>query len=119
MRHWITAANGILLVANPVADSNTILGYVLAMTRKNSTSARLYSLATAAAARGQGIGALLIQGTECEVRRRGQNRIHLEVAEGNAKAQALYESLGYTRCGYIEAFYEDGQNAIRMEKTLK
>jgi len=119
MRHWITATNGILLVATPAGDSNNILGYALVMTRKNSTAARLYSLATAAAARGQGIGAKLMHASECEACRRGRDRIRLEVAEGNAKALALYESLGYTHCGYIEAFYEDGQNAVRMEKTLK
>lgn len=119
MRHWIKAANGILLVATSPGDPDTLLGYCLGYLRKNSRTIRMYSLVTSAAARGQGIGRLLLQSAEQQAFKAGCTRVRLEVAEHNTNAIRLYQQLDYQQFDYVPGFYEDGQNALRMEKNLK
>jgi [ribosomal protein S18]-alanine N-acetyltransferase len=116
MRHWIGADNGIFIVA--VDKSGALVGSSLAFTRRDSTSARIYSLAIAKKARGQGLGARLVRELEKRSRRAGFKRMHLEVAHGNDAAIGLYEKLGYTRVRSIPGFYEDGKDAWRMENVL-
>jgi ribosomal protein S18 acetylase RimI-like enzyme len=117
MRHWVGADNGIFVVA--VDKSGQLAGYCLAFTRQDSDSARAYSLAIAASARGQGLGARLFRDMERRCRKAGFSRIHLEVAHGNSAAISLYEKLGYVRVRSIPEFYEDGKDAWRMEKALR
>jgi ribosomal protein S18 acetylase RimI-like enzyme len=119
MRHWIKATNGILLVAINPEKPNVPLGYCLACLRKNSTTVRLYSLATAATARGLGIGALLLRNVESHALKAGCTRARLEVAEHNANAIRLYQKMDYQQFDYLPGFYEDGQNALRLQKNLK
>lgn len=116
LRHWISAANGILLVASE-ADG-ALLGSCLVLTRRDSRSARLYSIASAALARGRGIATQLLQAAEQQARLRGCTHMHLEVAEDNQPAIALYCRQGYSPCGFLPAFYEDGRNARRFRKQL-
>lgn len=116
MRHWIGAGNGIFVVA--VDKSDSLAGYGLVFTRADSDSARIYSLAIASSARGQGLGGRVVHELEKRCRRAGFARIHLEVAHGNAAALGLYEKLGYRRARSMPEFYEDGTDAWRMEKAL-
>jgi ribosomal protein S18 acetylase RimI-like enzyme len=116
MRHWIGADNGIFTVA--VDKSGALAGYCLAFTRRDSDSARAYSLAIAKSAQGQGLGRRLFQDMERRCRKAGFARIHLEVAHGNNVAIALYEKLGYSRVRNLPRFYEDGKDGWRMEKAL-
>ncbi len=115
MRHWIAAANAILLIA--VADS-TLLGSCLVLTRADSPAARLYSIAISKAARGQGLGSKLLRKAESEARSQGSSAMRLEVAAGNSAAIGLYQKLGYSVFGRKRAYYEDGQDALRMMKPL-
>ena len=117
MRHWIGADNGIFVVA--VDKSDQVAGYGLVFTRRDSDSARIYSLALARSARGQGLGARLVRELESRARKAGFTGMHLEVAHHNSAALALYEKLGYVRVRSIAAFYEDGKDAWRMEKKLR
>ena len=115
LRHWISAANGILLVA---ISNGALLGSALVFTRRDSTAARLYSIAIAKAARGQGLGSKLLRRAEQEARSLGLASMRLEVAAGNTPAIALYRKLGYEVFGRKLAYYEDGQDAVRMQKSL-
>lgn len=117
MRHWIKADNAIMLVA--ISAEQALLGYCLGFKRRNSHTLRLYSLATASAARGTGIGRQLLTEAERQARALGCNCLRLEVAENNQVALALYAKQGYQQFGFVPDFYEDGQNAVRMEKILK
>jgi ribosomal protein S18 acetylase RimI-like enzyme len=115
MRHWIGAGNGVLMVAT---SGDTLAGYCLAFIRRASPLARIYSLAIAPSARGQGLGIRLVRAVETACRKASCTRIHLEVAHGNKAALALYDKLGYVHARNLPGFYEDGQDAWRMEKAL-
>jgi ribosomal protein S18 acetylase RimI-like enzyme len=118
LRHWIRADNGVLLVARAEGPGGALLGSCLLLTRRNSRKARLYSIATAPAARGQGLGAKLLAAAEAAARKHGCDAVRLEVAEDNARAIALYHDHGYTQFGFTPGFYEDGRNALRLQKAL-
>ena len=115
LRHWIKAANGILLVA---AGGGEVYGYVLVLTRRDSRNARLYSLAIAAHARGLGLGGRLLRSAQQRARAAGCTGLRLEVSEGNSAALALYGKLGYERFARLPGYYENGENALRMRKAL-
>lgn len=55
----------------------------------------LNDLYTRPEARGQGVGAALMQAAESEARRRGCARLDLSTAHGNHTAQALYQAQGW------------------------
>lgn len=115
LRHWIGAENGILLVA---ISSGELLGSALVFTRVDSPAARLYSIAIASSARGQGLGGSLLRRAEQDARKQGFTAMRLEVAAGNAAAIALYRKRGYVEFGRKAGYYEDGQDALRMQKSL-
>lgn len=116
MRHWLTAGNAILLVASAGGE---LLGYSLALTRRDSTAARLYSIAIAAPARGQGLAKRLLARTEYHCRQRGCRSLRLEVARGNRTAIRLYQERGFRLFGIHQGYYQDGQDALRMTKELE
>jgi ribosomal protein S18 acetylase RimI-like enzyme len=119
MRHWIDAPNGILLVAVPSAEPQRVLGYCLAFTRSDSTVARAYSLAISPEARGKGLGRMLMESMASASKRKGCTAVRLEVAKSNKIAIELYEKLNYSRFMSIPNYYEDGQDAWRMQKLLR
>lgn len=117
MRHWISADNGCLHVAT--GADGTLLGYALALLRPGTRMARLYSLAVDDRARGLGLGARLVEALEHECAHRGRLYMRLEVAPSNAPAIALYRRLGYRSFGRWTDYYEDHQDALRMQKPIR
>jgi [ribosomal protein S18]-alanine N-acetyltransferase len=95
-----------------------LIGASLIFFRRNSTVARLYSLAIVEDARGHGIGVKLLAASERAARQRRCSRMRLEVRVDNARAIALYERQGYERVGLRKGFYEDGTDALKLEKPL-
>jgi ribosomal-protein-alanine acetyltransferase len=95
-----------------------LAGAAVLFFRLRSRVARLYSIAVAADARGQGIGEALLEAAERAASRRGCDRLRLEVRVDNAGAQRLYERRGYRRFGRRAAYYEDGHDAWRYDKRL-
>ena len=114
-RRHLASANAILLIAEVAGE---LLGSALLFLRRGSDLARLYSLATAAAARGRGVGRALLCAIEAQAAARGVRRIRLEVRRDNTAAVALYERHGYRRVAALDAYYDDGADAWRYEKTL-
>jgi ribosomal protein S18 acetylase RimI-like enzyme len=106
----------ILLVAG---SAGALTGYVLVLTRRNSRAARLYSLAVAPAAAGQGIGSRLLAAAEVAARARGADEIRLEVRLDNGAAIKLYQSRGYRNVGRREDYYADGMAAVRYARDLR
>ncbi|MBK9656678.1 MAG: GNAT family N-acetyltransferase [Rhodanobacteraceae bacterium] len=114
-RHHLGAPSSDLIVA---ASADGVLGYALLFHRRGSQVARVYSIAVATAARGQGVGDRLLQRLETIARTYGLSEVRLEVRKDNAGALALYERRGYRRFGERLGYYEDGADAWRLSKSL-
>lgn len=79
----------------------------------------LKSMHTVAAARGQGIGAALVDHLVQLARRRGYRRVSLETGSQDAfaAARALYAAAGFTTCGPF-ADYPDSPSSVFMRRDL-
>lgn len=125
LRHLMTRANGAVFVAESAAaqsDANEVeprlLGSVVLLFRKGTGTARLYSIAVSAEARGRGVGRTLLEEAEKEAWRRERSWVRAEIRKDNAASIRLFESAGYRRFGELEDYYEDEMDAWRYEKTL-
>lgn len=114
-RHLIKKGNDELLVTEV---DGLMLGYALTLFRRNTSLARLYSIAVAPEARGQSLGYELVMASQQAALAHGATRMRLEVRQDNLAAQALYRKLGYRDFGLLEDYYDDHETALRMEKTL-
>jgi ribosomal-protein-alanine acetyltransferase len=114
-RRHIASDSAVVLVAE---ERGQVLGAALLFFRRAAKAARLYSIATAQAVRGRGLGAALLRAAEREARKRGRSVMRLEVRTDNAPAIALYEKHGYVRRKREPGFYENGMDAWRYAKDL-
>ena len=73
---------------------------------------------TAPNRRGRGYGAAVLAGFLTEAARRGAAVIHLEVAETNHAARALYARLGFEAVGRRAGYYADGADALVLAVSL-
>lgn len=117
-RHFISGRTACLLVARVGGSQEILAGYVLVLFRSGSRKARIYSIAVSGSLRGQGIGEQLLRAAEQAAYARDCNLMRLEVRPDNAAALAMYEKQGYRPFGRFPGFYEDGTDAIRLEKLL-
>lgn len=114
-RRHIASPSNLLRVA---VEGTHLLGSGLVFLRAGTHVARLYSLATAPAARGRGVAARLLATLERAARARGCSRMRLEVRTDNAAAITMYERHGYRRFAVRHGYYDDGADAFRYEKSL-
>ena len=115
LRYYVGAPSVSMLVAEAQAG---ICAYGLVAFHRRSIVARLYSIAVAADFAGRGVGRKLMEACEASAKLRGAYWMRLEVRPDNAGAIALYRNLGYRQFAEVEDFYEDGSNALRLEKPL-
>ncbi len=99
------------------APGGALLGAAVLLRRKGSRRERLYSLAVDPAARGRGVGRLLLEAVLASARSRGAVEVGLEVRTDNDGAIALYRSLGFTEAGVVEGYYADGAPALVMRRV--
>ncbi|MDO9641442.1 MAG: GNAT family N-acetyltransferase [Pseudotabrizicola sp.] len=119
-RPW-SAAEITSLLGSPhvflLAESN---GFLLG--RAVAGEAELLTLAVLPVARGQGIGARLIQDFLTEAKARAATTAFLEVAAGNDPAIRLYERAGFVLNGRRKAYYAslDGHrdDALVLSRAL-
>lgn len=120
LRTLLSAPSAILLVAEDDAAAPAGLrGYVLLLFRAGTALARLYSIAVTPEATGQGLGRRLMEEAQAAAISAGKIVIRLEVAVGNLAARRLYDRLGYRIVRRLPGYYEDGEDALRMEKPLR
>lgn len=113
--YLLRAANSAVLVN---AVNGKVCGYVLLLFRKNSAVARIYSIATHPLHAGQGIAASLVCAAEQLVRERGLHSQRLEIRQDNTASLSLFQRHGYRIFGSYAAYYDDGMDAVRLEKKL-
>ncbi len=120
-RHQIQSDDSVLLVAtlNHAPEKPRIVGYVLCFLHKGTRLARLYSLAVLPDARGMSLGKQLLNACEEAAELRERLYMRLEVAKTNVQAIAVYEASGYRKFGEYQDYYDDHQDALRMQKTLR
>ena len=117
-RQWcrhLASHSASVLVIGPPGDVHaaSVIFY-----RRNSRSARLYSLAVRDSDRGTGLGAMLLAAAEADARAHGCTTMRLEVRTESPPAIALYERRGFRRLAQLPAFYEDGADAWCYMKRL-
>jgi ribosomal protein S18 acetylase RimI-like enzyme len=100
-------------------DRDELVGNMVLLFRKNTRSARIYSVAVSALHRGRGIARRLMERAESEARARECLRIRLEVRTDNMPAITLYEQLGFRAVRIKPGYYEDGSDAMTYCKELE
>ena len=93
-------------------------GYAGVSFRKGSRVARLYTLAVLPGFKGQGIGEALIEAGIAAAHRADCRCMRLEVRESNQPARKLYERLGFRLLSRLSSSYEDGETALRYERSF-
>ena len=116
IKHWIKANNKIMIVAE---QRGKILAYGLALLHRGTRLARLYSIAVAQEARGIGLSKQMLHDIENQAAEKGRLFMRLEVANDNIAARTLYEHMGYQVFGTYKNYYDDHQDALRMQKRIR
>ncbi len=99
-------------------QNNTLIGYYLLLTRKNSQRWRLYSIATAPEARGTGLGRALLEHAIEVARVNAAISLGLEVKTDNKTAIRLYEKLDFAVIDLLPGYYDDGTDGYRMRLSF-
>ena len=96
-----------------------VAGYVAILFRAGTLVARIYSIAVDPAYRGRGVAQGLIAAAEQAARSRGARSLRLEVRASNKAALSLYERAGFTFLERKPGYYQNGEDALRLEKHLE
>jgi [ribosomal protein S18]-alanine N-acetyltransferase len=98
-------------------DVGPIVGYAVSLVIAGQ--AELANIAVAQDARGEGIGARLLEATLAEAVTRGADDLFLEVRESNDVARSMYESRGFSEIGRRRRYYRRPvEDAIIMRLSL-
>jgi ribosomal protein S18 acetylase RimI-like enzyme len=116
LKHLITKGHAIILV---IMKDKQVAGDIVVLLHRNTSLARIYSLAIDPSFRRQGLANKLIAEAEKTAAESGSFFMRLEVRIDNNSAITLYRSLGYQDIGRKADYYEDGAEALRMEKRLR
>jgi ribosomal-protein-alanine N-acetyltransferase len=114
IRRFLQVPSAVVWVAQ---IEKKIVGSLVLLTRRNSRTARIYSVVVTHAARGRGVAQKLVGAAEIHV---GKDKafMSLEVRQDNVAARALYRKLGYAEVKTLPGFYEDGSDGLRLSKHL-
>jgi len=102
-----------------LAEGGEVIGYVLTLYRASTNLGRMYSIAVLPSARGKGYGERLLKAAEQSAAERNCVFMRLEVNVNNQAAIELYKRNSYRQIEIIEGYYEDGSDALRMEKRMR
>jgi len=80
--------------------------------------AEILDVAVASVFQRRGVGAALVEWACTEALHQGATILRLEVRATSLPAIKLYEQSGFVRCGLRKAYYEQGIDALLMEKPL-
>lgn len=97
-------------------DAERLVGY--AVTWTVGEVADLQRVVVASQARRLGVGGRLVSGLVEDARRRGADRVLLEVSAANRTALAWYAGLGFARIDRRPAYYRDGSDALVLQLAL-
>jgi [ribosomal protein S18]-alanine N-acetyltransferase len=95
----------------------TVVGFVLGF-KHSPLEGRVFWLAVKPGYQSRGIGRRLLTNMLKLFRMMGSMSATLEVRISNAKAQALYTSMGFVMTSISPGYYSDGEAAIIMRRSL-
>ena len=100
-----------------VADQGgTILGYIAGIS--SWREGHIVSLAVIPSWRRKGIASQLVHEEIAIFENLGKKRVKLEVRLSNKAAISLYESLGFEKQKIVRNYYENGEDAVLMKKSI-
>lgn len=109
---------GVLTLPNVVrlkaVVNDELVGFIACDVRPAQRAAWVATVGVLPAFRQRGIGAALLQASE---RQAHMAYMRLNVRISNHSAIRLYRSLGYKESGVWPAYYQDGEDALVMEKS--
>jgi ribosomal-protein-alanine N-acetyltransferase len=99
---------------------STLAGFVIIerVTLDGRPAGHIVTLDVDPAARRHGLGTLLMQTAEEQMKQEGAALMSLEVAENNAAARHFYRNLGFSIRGKIAKYYGGTIDAEVMEKAI-
>lgn len=116
VRYLVQSPSAAIMVAE--GEGGHLVGTAIALFRRRSSVARLYSIAVAPAMSGRGVASMLLAAAERTARGRGCDVMRLEVHVSNHAAITRYRKEGYQEFGRHRRYYEDGGDALRFQKQL-
>lgn len=115
LQYFIKSSRSNVMIAR---ENKLLIAYLIILFSKNSTIARLYSLAVDPQFQSRGIAKFLLQLIEHQLSETQFTQMCLEVRKNNYRAINFYKNNNYELFAEYENFYEDGENALRMRKKL-
>ncbi len=88
-----------------VEEDGAPLGFIGAYHHRTHRLGHIYTVNVHPAARGRGLGRILMASCESSLRSLGMTRVALEVNVENEDAIRLYERTGYTRIELLKDYY--------------
>lgn len=96
-------------------DNEKMIGFVAGDIRRAEDTAWIATIGVLPDYRRRGIATRLLKGVEDRVK---TARMRLSVRISNQPAIKLYQRLGYQRVGTWPGYYQDGEDALVLEKYL-
>jgi ribosomal protein S18 acetylase RimI-like enzyme len=112
---FISSPHATLIVAY---QNNLCLGYAIVLFRSRSQISRLYSIGVDPVCVRRGVGSNLLSAAEEAARSRSSEAVRLEVDHDNRPAMDLYCKFGYRIIGRYSCYYDNGNDALRLDKRL-
>ena len=92
-----------------------LVGFIAGDIRQRKNIAWIATVGVLPQYRGRGIGGALLEACEARL---STSRVRLSVRASNQDAVRLYRLSGYQHVGVWPKYYEDGEDAVVMEKQL-
>lgn len=115
VRRFIASPGARVLVA---ARNGELLGNLVLLTRRGSSTARIYSVIVDPCARGLGIGQQLVAAAETAAQALGCTEVALEVRADNTTARTMYAKRGYVVARELAGYYDDGADGLRLLRCI-
>lgn len=112
----VLVAPGILRLK--ATHNGKMVGFIAVETKPHDSTAWVATIGVLPEYRRRGIGAALLSASEAQLPVPTYQYIRLSVRLSNTQAQRLYQKFGYRRVQIWAAYYEGGEDALIMEKTL-
>ncbi|HDI12897.1 MAG TPA: ribosomal-protein-alanine N-acetyltransferase [Hadesarchaea archaeon] len=112
-----------LLIMHPdgflVAEvDGKVVGYVIGVIKWRATG-HILAIGVDPMYRRQYIGSALMEQMINRLKEKGAKLVRLETRKSNIDAQRFYLKLGFKMVGEIPYYYEDGETAIAMERSVE